>query len=70
VSSTSVDTHHDWALENEDISAMDSAPNTGNSAGNVPVEEMGPFTRGNLLDTATHTHPQCKSPSNFTCHRG
>jgi len=54
VSSTSVDTHHDWALENEDSSAMDSATNKGNSAGKVPLEEMGPHTRGDLLDTPNH----------------
>jgi len=49
VTSPSVDTHHDWAPENEDSSAMDSAPNMGNSAGNVPLEEMGPHKGGDLI---------------------
>jgi len=70
VSPPSVDTHHDWALENEDSSAMDSAPNKGNSAGNVPLEEMGPHTRGDFLDTPTHTPPQSKSLTFFSYHRG
>jgi len=49
---------------------MDSAPNMGNSSVNIPLEEMGPYTRGDLLDTPTHTPPQSKSPSPFSCHRG
>jgi len=70
VSSPSADTHHDWALENEDSSAMDSAPNKGNPAGNVPLEEEGPNKGDDLLDSPIHTPPQSKSPSHFSCQRG
>jgi len=68
VSSHSVDPHHDWALENEDSSAMDLASNKGNSAGNVLLEKAGPNTNGDLLETPIHTPPQSKSPSPFSCH--
>jgi len=68
VSPPSVNNPHDWALENEDNSAMDSAPNKGNSAGKVLLEEAGPNKRGDLLDTPIHTPPQSKSPSPFSCH--
>jgi len=67
VSPPPVDTHHDWALVNENSSAMDSAPNKGNSAGIVPLEEMGPHTRGDLLDTPNHRvySPSKQVPINF-----
>jgi len=69
-----VKTHHDWALENEDSSAMDSAPNKGNSAGSLTycwkrLDQIQHYTRGDLLDTPTHTPPQNKSTSPFLCHR-
>jgi len=38
----SANTPRDWAQENEDSSAMDSALNKGNPAGNIPLEEEGP----------------------------
>jgi len=41
---------------------MDSAPNKGNSAGNIPLEEMAPHTRGDLLDTPIHILPLKASP--------
>jgi len=49
---------------------MDSAPNEGDPAGNVPLEEEGPNKGDDLLDSPTHTAPQSKSPSPFSCHRG
>jgi len=44
VSLPSVNTHHNWALGNEDSSAADSAPNMGSPTGNVLLEETGPNT--------------------------
>jgi len=68
VSPLFVNTHHDWALENEDSSTMHSATNKGNSAGNVPLDEIRPHTRGDLLDTPAHTPLQSKSPTIFLTH--
>jgi len=59
------------ALEFEDSSAMDSAPDKGNPAGNITLEEEGPNKGDDLLDSSIHTPPpQSKSPSHFSCHRG
>jgi len=63
VSSLSAYTHYDRAQENEDSSAIDSAPKRVNPADNVPFEEEGPHKEDDLLDSSIHT-PLKASP----CH--
>jgi len=69
VGQTPINTPHNWALGNEDSDAADSAPNTGTLAGNVLLEETGPYTGGYLLGTPTHTPLRSKSVSPFLSHR-
>jgi len=61
VDQTSVNTPHNWAQGDEDSNAADSAPNTGNLAVNVLLEETGPITRDYFLSTQIPTPPQSKS---------
>jgi len=70
VSSPSANTPQDGAQENEDSSAMDSAPNKGNSAGNIPLKEEGPSKGDDLLHSPIHTPSQSKSPSPFSYGHG
>jgi len=61
VSSPSANTQHVKALEFKDSSAMNSAPNKGNSVGDTPLEEKGPDKGDDLLDSSIHT-PLTASP--------
>jgi len=62
--------NHEQALGIEDSNAIGSASNRGNPVGHALLEEMGSDTGGNLLTAPTHTPPQSKPPSPFSCHRG
>jgi len=66
VSSLSASTQHVWAPDVEDSSAMDSGPNKGNSAGDVPLEEKGPNKGDDLLRLPNPYPLQSKYPSPFS----
>jgi len=68
VSPQSAKTPNIRALEFEDSSAMDSAPDKGNSVGNAPLEEKGPIKGDDLLDSSIHILPLKASP-HYLCHQ-
>jgi len=66
----SVDTPRERALGIEDGNETGSASNCGNPVGHVLPEETESNKGVNLLETLSHTPPQSKPPSPFSCHRG
>jgi len=58
------------AQKQEDSSAMNSAPNKGNSMGSAPLKEKGLNKGDYLLDSQIHTPPSKQVPSPFLCPRG
>jgi len=66
----SADIPHEQALGIEDSNAAGLASNRGNPVGQVLLEETESDKGINLLETPTHTPPQSKPSSPFSCHRG
>jgi len=61
---------HIRALDFGDSNAMGSAPNTGNSVGNIPLGKTKSCGGEKFLDTPIHTPLQSKSTSLLPCPRG